>query len=302
MSLRLRVLNLVLLFCVKPHLRRTKDQEKAALEFERAARLFFRVPPFLCHLTTTEGSLRLHWIRSGQPAARRVILYLHGGAYFVGSGWSYAPMLGRLSRLAGVEVCAVDYRLIQEKPFPAAFDDAVSAWQALIAKGYEPSDIILGGDSAGGGLALALLAHLDTLGCQPAGLFTMSPWTDLTLSGNSLRDLGPDDIVLPVERMGETVDQYLVGADPHDPRASPLFADFTTPPPVLIHVGSTEALLDDSYRMAERLRQSGGHVTLRTWDNAPHVWHLGDGWYPEARAALVDIAGFVQTCFGGARR
>lgn len=280
---------------VRPRLARTLGPQEAARDFARTAARAFRAPPLLCHLTTDVDAVRLHRITAGPVAARKALFYVHGGAFVSGSPGTHAALMGHLARLAGVEVIAPTYRLLQDAPFPAALQDVRAGWDAMIGLGYRPDDVVIGGDSAGGGLALALLAVLLAEQQRPAGLFAFSPWTDLTLSGDSLRTMGPRDPVLPVARMAEVVRMYLAGADPADPRASPLFAAFETPPPVMIQVGSTEALLDDSRRMADHLRAAGGQVRLDIWPGAPHVWQILDGWLPEARAALRDVASFVQT-------
>ncbi len=295
--MRLRLLNAWLRYAVRPVLGRARSPERQARAFDRIAPRLFPGPPFICHLTDRAGDLRLHWISVGRPDPRRVIFYLHGGAFIVGSGTAYRGLLGRIAKLTGLRVCAPDYRLLQDTPFPAAFDDAVRAWDALLAKGYRPSDIVLGGDSAGGGLMLALLVRLCARGTRPAACFAMSPWTDMTLCGDSLRSR--EEVLLPVGRMPELVERYLQGAAIDDPRASPLFARFDTPPPVLIQVGGGEALLDDARRMADVL---GGAALLRVWDDVPHVWQMFDGYIPEARAALREIADFVQTSFVMASR
>lgn len=295
--MRRRFLNAWLRWCVRPALRFGRSPERQARAFEQIGPWLFPGPPFICHLIAQTGDLRLHWVTVGRPHARRVILYLHGGAYIVGSGTAYRGLLGRIAQLTGVRVCAPDYRLLQQAPFPAAFDDALQAWDALLANGYRPADIVLGGDSAGAGLMLALLAHLCQRGTRPAGCFAMSPWTDLTLSGASLQS--KQEVMLPVSRMPEVVARYLQGAAADDPRASPLFADFDAPPPVLIQVGSNEALLDDARRMADALGDAG---QLRIWSDVPHVWQIFDGYIPQARAALREIADFVQTSFAMASR
>ncbi len=302
MSWQLSVLNIALRRLARPRLARTPTPEAGARDFDRQARLLFRVPPLTCHLVDTTGPVPLHKITAGPVQSGKAILYLHGGAYFSGSGRTHLGMLSRLSRLTGIAICAPDYSLLQDAPFPAAFDDAVAAWDWLVSRGHHPTDIVLGGDSAGGGLALALMAHICARHAPPAGLFAFSPWTDLTMSGQSIASNGPRDVILPVERMAEAAGVYLDGALPDDPRASPLFAMFDAPPPVLIQVGSTEALLDDSRRMADRLRAAGGTVDLQVWPGAPHVWHVFDGWLPEARAALNDAARFIQTSFDRANR
>lgn len=293
MSWQLTLLNAQLRWLIKPILHRTKGPEQARADFERTARWFFRTPPGLSHIVRPN---RLHWLRSGPAQRGQVILYFHGGGYVAGSPRSHAGLVGRLARLSGVEVCAPDYRLAQEAPFPAAFEDACAAWSALRDMGYKADNIVLGGDSAGGGLALALLAHVLARGEAPAGLFAFSPWTDLACTGSSLQDNAHLDAVLPVARIHELVDIYLHGTDPKDPRASPLYAGFTTPPPILIQYSETEILRDDSLRMAKRLRAAGADVTLSAEKDAPHVWQIFDGWLPEARISLREAARFVQGC------
>jgi acetyl esterase/lipase len=239
-------------------------------------------------------------VTCGRADRRRIVLFLHGGAYFAGSAATHLGLAARLARLARVEVALPDYRLLQEAPFPAAFDDACAAWDHLRACGYPPEGIVLAGDSAGGGLALALLARVLAQGERPAGLVAFSPWTDLSLSGRTLGSAG--EVLLPVGRMREAAGAYLGGADPRDPRASPLFAAFPGAPPVLIQVGGGEALADDSERMAARLREAGAEVVLQVWEGCPHVWQMFDGWVPEARAALIEAAGFIQTSLASASR
>ena len=280
-------------------LRRTATPAHAARDFERSAALFFRPLPH--HLRLEHGTDPvLHWISVGPVARRRVILYFHGGAYLAGSPRTHLAILTRLSKLTGVEVCAPAYRLLQVAPFPAAYDDALAAWDRLMALGYRPADVVLAGDSAGGGLIFALLSHLTQTDQTPAAAVALSPWVDLTLSGESLAD--PSESFLPVDKMAEVVELYLAGADPADPRASPLFARFIAPPPVLIQFGSTEALRDDALRMAACLTAAGGDVTVQPWPDAPHAWQILDGWVPEARAALRDVADFVQTSLAKASR
>ncbi|MFP4275548.1 MAG: alpha/beta hydrolase [Paracoccaceae bacterium] len=292
MGVRLRCLNALLRLTAKPALARTNRPESAAVDLSRASRLF-RQPPHLLRLERP-GPPPLHWISAGPCQPRRAVLWLHGGGYVAGSPATHQGMLGRLSRLSGVEICAPAYRLAQEAPFPAAFDDACAAWEALRRLGYRPADIVLGGDSAGGGLALALLAHLGASGERAAGLVAFSPWTDLTLSGGSVRENARRDPLLPPARAGELVAQVMAGADPADPRASPLFARFEAPPPVLIQLSESEILRDDGLRIAERLRGAGGAVEVQAWPDTPHVWQIFDGWIPEARAALRQAGEFIR--------
>ena len=264
---RLRLLNAALRYAVKPALARARSPEAEARKFEHIGPRVCPPPPFTCHLTEEVADLSLHWVSVGKPAPQRVILYLHGGAYFAGSGRAYRGFLGRIAKATGLRVCAPDYRLLQDAPFPAAFDDALAAWEVLIGKGFRAEDIVLGGDSAGGGLMLALLAQLCEGRTPPAACFAFSPWTDLTLGGATIR--AETEVILPAKRMGEVVDRYLQGARAEDPRASPLFARFAAAPPVSIHVGGGEVLLDDGRRMAARL---GANADLRIRPDLPHVW------------------------------
>ncbi len=303
MSIWLRLYTLGARLLIKPVFRRTGNAVRDGQRLDALAAMSMQLPPFSCVLDGTLGSRPARWIlgRRAKPE-NGVLLYFHGGAYFAGSPRTHSAMVARLSGYAGIPAYLPDYRLTPEAPFPAAFEDALAAWDGLVAKGYRPEQIVIGGDSAGGGLALALLARLCELGQRPAGAFASSPWTDLTLSGESFTTQAEKDATLPAERMQEAADAYLDGAVPNDPRASPLFADFDTPPPVLLQVGCPEVLEDDSYRMADVLRRAGGEVDVQTWDGAPHVWHLGEFWVPEARAALRDCAKFIQTALVKARR
>lgn len=295
--MRLRILNLLLRLCVWPALRFGHSPALAAQIFEIVAPRLFPGPPFNCHLTERLDGMTLHWVRVGSTDQRRIVLFLHGGAYLSGSGRAYHGLLGHLSRYTGLPVCAPDYRLLQHAPFPAAFDDALRTWDELLARGYHPSDIVLGGDSAGGGLMLALLAELTQRGTPPRAAFAMSPWTDLTLQGASLQS--KQEVVLPAARMQEVVHRYLRDAAPDDPRASPLFARFNAPPPVLIQVGDGEALLNDAQRMADAL---GPAADLRVWPHVPHVWPIFHGYIPQAAAAFQEIATFVQASFAMDKR
>jgi monoterpene epsilon-lactone hydrolase len=289
MSLRLRLFTLLMRWLVQPVVATSKDPAKARRGF-RVMAWFFRVPPFVLHLVEAG---RVHWISVGRRDADWVILFLHGGGYITGSPVTHLGLAARIAKLTGVQVASVDYRLAPEHPAPAALEDAIAAHAMLLAKGYPAGRIILGGDSAGGGLALALLADLCARGMAPAGLFAFSPWTDLAMTGDSLTVNEGLDPLLPVRRMPDLVQIVLGDMDAADPRISPLYAHFNQPPPVLLQVGSVEILLDDSRRMAEVLRRAGGEVQLAIWPGCPHVWQMLDGYLPEARQALVQVRDFV---------
>jgi monoterpene epsilon-lactone hydrolase len=302
MSVRLWLYTAITRRIVKPLFRLSDDPIRDAAKLDRLGTLVGQYVPFTCRLDRRLGGRSAKWVTGRGSDSSRLILFFHGGGYFAGSADTHGPMMARLSSYAGVPVVIPNYRLSTEAPFPAAFDDAMAVWDDLMARGYEPSKIVIGGDSAGGGLALALLAALCARDERPAGIFTMSPWTDLTLSGESVDQNAAADAIIPADRMGDAARMYHAETPADDPRVSPLFADFDAPPPAFFQVGSPEVLADDTYRMAEVLRSAGGEVEVQTWHDAPHVWHLGEYWVPEARAALRDIARFVQTSFERASR
>ncbi|AHC99577.1 alpha/beta hydrolase [Leisingera methylohalidivorans DSM 14336] len=298
MSWQRRAVNAWMRYGMKPVLQCTSSPELARKSFELAAPLFCPALPFT-RLLRRPAPVPLYLLSAGRTRNRQIILFLHGGAYLAGSARAYQGMLSRLSFAAGVEIAVPDYRLLQEAPFPAAFEDARAAWRYLRCTGYGADGILLAGDSAGGGLALALLAGLLAEGERPAGLIALSPWCDLTLSGASIKVNRFRDVIIPAGRMKEAVDQYLAGADPADVRASPLFAEFANPPPVLIQAGDTEVLLSDAQRMARRLEETGGAVRLSLWPDVPHVWQFMAGHLPEGQAALDEAAAFAISAFDG---
>ena len=225
-----------------------------------------------------------------------MILYLHGGGYVFGSSDTHRAMLGRLSLLSGLPACLPDYRLAPEHPFPAAVDDALAVNAALAGR---PGGVIIGGDSAGGGLALAVLAEiLRQGGACPRAAFAFSPLTDMTFSAPSIAANAGSEVVLPAHRAQEIAELYLVGADPRDPRASPLFADFRGAPPVWLAASDSEILLDDTRRMAERLRKQGVEVHQQIGHDFPHVWPFFQPFLPEARTTLRALAGWLKARAG----
>ncbi|OOY16690.1 alpha/beta hydrolase [Thioclava sp. DLFJ4-1] len=290
MSIRLVFLNLWLRSIAKPMVRRFHGAAQTRRATERLASWVVREPTGLCRLPTKLAGRNALSLRAGRSSVGRIILYLHGGGYVTGSPWMYRGLAGRLAKLSGLEVVVPDYRLAPEAPVGAALEDATAAFDALVEMGYDPSAIVIAGDSAGGGLTLALLSVLCQRGTPPAGAIAFCPWTDLTCSGESLRVNAAKDAMLPVERLGDTCEMVLRGHDAADPRFSPLFAEFPDPPPVLIQHSMGEILSDDSLRMAERLRSFDADVTVQSWPDAPHVWQFFDGRVPEARAALEDAA------------
>ena len=230
------------------------------------------------------------------PASQRDyhILVLHGGGYIIGSPSLYRHFTWRIATAARAGVLAIDYRLAPEHPFPAALDDAVAAYRWLLDDGADPHRLALMGDSAGGGLALSLLLRLrDQSIPLPAAAVALSPWTDLALTGPSLRFNLAADPIVNTEEARRLPDYYLAGADPRTPYASPLYGNPQGLPPTLIQVGSDEVLRDDSVRMADRMRAAGCRVELEIWPRMPHVWHLFAPVMPEAHRAIARIGEFI---------
>jgi acetyl esterase/lipase len=224
------------------------------------------------------------------------LLYLHGGAYRVGSPATYRHFTWRLAGAVRASVLVIDYRLAPEHPFPAALEDAVSSYSWLLAHGSDPRRLVIVGDSAGGGLALALLLKLRDEGLPiPAGAAVVSPWTDLALTGNSLTTNSAADPMLNADDVPGFAADYLAGTDPHHPYASPLYGDPAGLPPILIQIGSDEILYDDAVRMADRLRRASCEVELQIWPRMPHVWHLFAPILPEARQAIAAIGRFLRS-------
>ena len=295
MSLARRLLNPWLRLTEKRGLTRETDPVVLRRSFETKARLFFHAPRGTRYARESVAGVQVQWVtargvvRKGAP----LLLYFHGGGYVFGSSDTHRAMLGRLSAEVGLPACLPDYRLAPEHPFPAAMMDALAIWRAVAAR---PGGVVLGGDSAGGGLALALLGEILRQGLPPPkGLFAFSPLTDFTFSGESLRDNAGADVVLPASRAEEIARLYLRDAAADDPRASPLFADFTGAPPVWLTAGDTEILFDDTRRMAARLRAQGVAVTEEKVHDLPHVWPMFHNILPEARASLRDLAAWISS-------
>ncbi|PZQ51199.1 MAG: alpha/beta hydrolase [Rhodovulum sulfidophilum] len=295
MSWQLTALEIWLRFVEKPYLAWETDLGRARARLERAAA---RLPP-------PPGTRMARRPLGALPATRiagpegATLLWLHGGAYCLGSAATHAAMVAHLARRIGARAVLPEYRLAPEHPFPAAPEDARAAYAALLAEGVAPERIVLGGDSAGGGLVFALLAALRAAGLpSPACALAFSPWVDLTLSQPSLGALAAREALLPARRVREIRDLYLAGADPGDPRASPLFADLRGAPPVLIQASEAEILRDDARALAAALAAQGVDVALELWPDTPHVWQLYQRRLPEAEAALDHAARFARARLG----
>ncbi len=226
----------------------------------------------------------------------RVLIFFHGGGYCAGSILSHRRMVTEAGRAAGMRTLAIAYRLAPENPFPAAYDDVLKAWRFLRNQGIPAARIAIGGDSAGAGLAVALINQLrDAHEELPACVWLVSPWTDLTMSGSTLASKDAIDPLIHKDYLNELADAYLpAGIDRKDPRVSPLYADLRCFPPTLIQVGSAETLLDDATRFAAVAGAADVPVTLEIWPHMIHAWHLWNAHLEPGRRALVSAGAFIR--------
>jgi monoterpene epsilon-lactone hydrolase len=228
--------------------------------------------------------------------ASRVLIFFHGGGYCSGSIRSHRRMVTEAGRVAGVRTLAVGYRLAPEHPFPAALDDALTAWRFLRKRRIAGDHIAIGGDSAGGGLTVALINRLrDGQEELPGCAWLVSPWTDLTLSGSTLATKEAVDPILHKAYLAELADAYLPsGMDRKDPRVSSLYADLKGLPPTLIQVGSAETLLEDATRFAAAAGAAEVPVTLEIWPHMIHAWHLWNAHLEPGRRAIANAGAFIR--------
>lgn len=242
------------------------------------------------------GGVPGEWHEARLGSKETVVLYLHGGGYVVGSPTSHRGLAGLMANLAQARVFVLDYRRAPETPFPGALDDAISAYKALLENGEKPEKIVIAGDSAGGGLTIALMVALKEAEIAlPAAAVCLSPWVDLSFSGDSMQTNAKADPILCKESLAWLGEQYLADLAANDPRVSPIFADLTGLPPLLIQVGSNEVLLDDAVRLNKLAKKAGVDSTLDVWDGQVHVWPLMSKLIPEARQALQSIGTFIKT-------
>lgn len=241
------------------------------------------------------GGMPAACFRPRRGPVRGSILFLHGGGYCFGSIKMYRDLAARLAEAASARVVVPEYRLSPEHRFPAALEDAAAAWQWMLDQGAMPETSAVMGDSAGGGLSLALVLSLrDADRPLPACLVCLSPWTDLACTGETLESLAAVDPMLPPDGIRECAARYCNGHDPRDPRVSPLYGDLQGLPPLLIHVGSNEVLLADSRRFADKARAAGVDATIEVWEAMWHVWHLFAWLVPEGKRAIRDAGAFIQ--------
>jgi len=253
-------------------------------------------PPTNATVTLVDaGGAPAEWTDADGVSGDAAIVYLHGGGYIMGNLDSHRRLVANLSEASGIRALSVDYGLAPENVFPKAVEDAVNAVQYVHAQGIAPERVIIAGDSAGGGLTAATLLALRDRGMgQAAAGVLISPWLDLTQSGATMDSLADADPMVSRKLLDLCTDAYLAGQDPQTPLASPLFADLVGLPPLLIHVGTAETLLDDARRFNEAARKAGVTTTLEEWDDMIHVWHTFAGMLPEAQTAIDRVGAFIK--------
>lgn len=272
------------------------DERRAAMDANGAAG---GLPKGCAMAEETVGGVACERLTPAEAVSGRIMLYLHGGAYCLGSPTSHRPLVARLAMAAKTEAVVADYRLGPEHPFPAAVDDALAVYRALLGAGAAPEKTVVAGDSAGGGLALALALAIKGAGLpQPAGFFVISPWADLTQAHATYQTKAASDPGISKDRLDEMAAAYLGGGDARDPLASPVFGDFEGVAPILIQVGSEEALLGDSLLVAERAGHAKVKVQLEVWPEMIHVWHAYGAVLNAARTAIKDAGAWMDARFG----
>jgi len=274
------------------------DVERERVETETLA-ANFRTKIELTCIPVSANEIRAEWITTPATSTERAILYLHGGSYNSGSITSHRSLAANIAHAAKTRALIIDYRLAPEYRFPAAVEDAKTAYRWLLENHVSPDHIIVAGDSCGGGLALSLLIDLrDDQLPLPAAAVCLSPWTDLTCTGESWETNRKKDIMLDPGALRKSAQLYLGEADPRTPLASPLYADLKGLPPILTQVGSNELLLSDATDFAERAQAAGTKVTLQVWKGMQHEWHFAVNILPESRQAIQQIGQFIQAQIG----
>ncbi|KJK15128.1 alpha/beta hydrolase [Burkholderiaceae bacterium 16] len=297
--------NLLLSYGLRKRLKRGAPPAQIDVAGTRRAMAQFgqnaRVPAGWRIERSDAAALPGEWTRRDGAAGQAdvpTLFYLHGGGYYFCTPQTHRPLTLALARGTGMPVFSLDYRLAPEHPFPAALDDAVDAYSALLALGISPRNIVIAGDSAGGGLALATLLALQARGMTlPAGALLFSPWTDLAATGETLRSNDRHDVMFHGESIARAARLYLGDTAATEPLVSPLYADpaaLAALPPLYVQASDKEVLLDDSRRLVERARAAGGAAELHVWRGVPHVWQLYHPFLPEARRALADAAAFAN--------
>ena len=279
-------------------LRENKPDKELTIEerrnnMEAMVALFPLASDIQCQPVDADG-VSAEWVTAPEATDNRVILYLHGGGYVMGSIRTHREMVSHISRVAKARVLLIDYRLAPEHPFPAAVEDSKTAFQWLLKQGFAPNRIALAGESAGGGLTIATLVDLrnDKI-ALPAVAVCLSPWVDMEAIGPSMATKAESDPLVERGEILKMAKAYLAGADARTPLAAPIYADLNGLPPILIQVGTSETLFDDALRLAERAKDAGVDVTLEPWEEMIHMWHFFASMAPEAKEAVQRIGSYI---------
>jgi acetyl esterase/lipase len=285
---------------IRARMKQKPKGERALVEFTRR---LFQPPDWIVKLHSrgveiqpTAAPVRGEWIiPPGAAGNSAALYYLHGGGYISGSAKTNRPVTVPLARKLERRVFSLDYRLAPENRFPAAVEDAVAGYRWLVSTGVEPRQLSVAGDSAGGGLALALVMALRDEGdVLPSCVACLSPWTDMTGSGGSIVTNSERDAMFRGEDIGDYATAYLASGTPRTPLASPLFGEFAGLPPLYLEVGESEVLLDDARQVHEKALAAGVPSELRIVEDVPHGWQFGAPFVPEARESMEEIARFIM--------
>ena len=273
--------------------------DSARAHFERFARIFLRRAHGVDVEQSQIAGIDVDWLRPTDARQDKVIFYLHGGAYVMGSRRTHRQLVSHIARSAGVVAVVVEYRLAPEDPFPAGLDDAVAVYRGLLESGFSPEDIIISGDSAGGGLSAATLLALRHAGVpMPVAAVLLSPFLDVTGSGESATTRADRDPWFDINDLNVVARYYCPDEKQwRNPLVSPVFANVAGLPPMLIHVGDDEILLSDATRFADKLKAQGIDVELEIWPEMWHVFQMFVGKMPEARDGIEKIAAYMQKRF-----
>jgi len=243
--------------------------------------------------------INAEWLKPDGVPEGSVILYIHGGGYCVGSINTHRSVASYIAKASRTNALLIDYRLAPEHPFPAAIEDATTVYTWLLSNGSSPENIVIAGDSAGGGIAVSTLLYLKKNGISmPAAAVCISPWVDLGMTGESQKTKADLDLILEKEVLDKMAKAYIVNETPGKPLISPIYADLSGLPPMLIQVGTSEILLDDAKRLTQSAEKAGVDVTLDVWDEMIHVFQYFAYMLPEGQEAIGKISVFVQTHMG----
>jgi acetyl esterase/lipase len=250
-------------------------------------------------MLTVADNIPAEWVSGTGATDDKVILYLHGGAYTLGSCKSHRDLAARLSIASGARVLLIEYRLAPENPFPAGLKDSVAAYRWLLDNGYQPGNIVVGGDSAGGGMTMAVLVSIRDAGLpNPASALLLSPWVDLAATAESYETRASLDPMIGRDAIPPLVGMYIGDKDPRDvPLASPLYAELHGLPPLKIQVGDHEVLLGEALQLAEKAKAAGVEVDIKVWDGMWHVFQQNASIVPEAQAAVNELGEWAKGKF-----